>query len=349
MQEPIDISQKVFLKLEEILKKLSSCQSIDEILELQEENIKLQEYLSFLKVYKHFGENVSSFEGASEYTSDINDDVNIEHNIENEEVRVESAESEEKINIQQLEVLSSETDSEYSGEKFESEVLDELQFESLHHEKAEPAEAVAALAEEAEEEEEETEEEETEEEEVESILPEVEMMEEDSIISDDAPEINVEPEVIENKKVEVEEVFISAEEAQHLELKHQEERKFRLANIKGVKKMETLFEDEFFVEEQSKNKSTKGGNLIKSNVSLNYMEVEKPKPIFKLDLNDRIAFTKKLFSGSQSDLNNAVTRLNEFETLDEAKEYLSEIYYEKGWEKEDEFAQRLWNLVESKF
>ena len=343
MQEPIDISQKVFLKLEEILKKLSSCQSIDEILELQEENIKLQEYLSFLKVYKHFGENGSSFEGASEYTSDINVDVNIEHNIEDEEVRVESAESEEKMNIQQLEVLSSETDSEYSGEKFESEVLDELQFESLHLEAGEQAAEPAEAEAEAEEEEEEEEE---------SILPEVEMMEEYPKISIETLEIDAEPEEpeeIEDKKVEVEEVFISAEEAQHLELKHQEERKFRLANIKGVKKMETLFEDDFFVEEQSKNKSAEGGNLIKSNVSLNYMEVEKPKPIFKLDLNDRIAFTKKLFSGSQSDLNNAVTRLNEFETLDEAKEYLSEIYYEKGWEKEDEFAQRLWNLVESKF
>ena len=157
MQEPIDISQKVFLKLEEILKKLSSCQSIDEILELQEENIKLQEYLSFLKVYKHFGENLSSFESASEYTSDINDDVTIEHNIEDEEFRVESAESEEKINIQQLEVLSSETDSEYSAEKFESEVLDELQFESLHLEAAEQA-AEPAAAEEEEEEKKETEE-----------------------------------------------------------------------------------------------------------------------------------------------------------------------------------------------
>ena len=79
------------------------------------------------------------------------------------------------------------------------------------------------------------------------------------------------------------------------------------------------------------------------------MEAEKAKQIFRLDLNDRIAFTKKLFSGSQTDLNNAVSRLNDFETLDEAKEYLSEIYYEKGWEKEDEFAQRLWSLVESKF
>lgn len=320
MQKPIDISQKVFLKLEEILKKLSSCQSIDELLELKEENIKLQEYLSFLKVYKHFEENVSTFNGVSEYPSDTDRIEKIQHNVEGEEVGVESDESEEKFNIQQLEVLRTEIDSEFAAEKFETEVLEELQYENLHIETVEQ-----------------------------SILPEEEMVEESPIISNETPEINVEPEEIGDKKIDVEEVFISAEEAQHLELKHQEERKFRLANIKGVKKMETLFEDEFFEENDVKEEDEQGGNLTKSNVSLKYMEVEKPKLMFKLDLNDRIAFTKKLFSGSQSDLNNAVTRLNEFETLDEAKEYLSEIYYEKGWDKEDEFAQRLWNLVESKF
>ena len=36
-------------------------------------------------------------------------------------------------------------------------------------------------------------------------------------------------------------------------------------------------------------------------------------------------------------------------TLEQAKEYLSEVYYEKGWEKVDEYAQRLWSLVENKF
>jgi hypothetical protein len=29
--------------------------------------------------------------------------------------------------------------------------------------------------------------------------------------------------------------------------------------------------------------------------------------------------------------------------------YLSEVYYDKGWEKVDEYAQRLWSLVENKF
>ena len=79
------------------------------------------------------------------------------------------------------------------------------------------------------------------------------------------------------------------------------------------------------------------------------MEAEKPKPQFKLDLNDRIAFTKTLFGGSQSELNEVVGNLNSFKTLEEAKEYLSDLYYQKKWSKVDEYAQRLWILVENKF
>ncbi len=33
----------------------------------------------------------------------------------------------------------------------------------------------------------------------------------------------------------------------------------------------------------------------------------------------------------------------------EAKEYLSDLYYERKWNKVDEYAQRLWRLVENKF
>ena len=170
----------------------------------------------------------------------------------------------------------------------------------------------------------------------------------ESIIKDEKFEENILDKREENNEETT--PLISEAEAEKLEIKHQEERKFRLSHIKGVKKMETLFEEEFFgetktlVEENQTNES-----ITKNNVSLDFMEAEKVKPYFKLDLNDRIAFTKKLFAGSQTDLNEAVGRLNNFQTLDEAKEYLSEIYYDKGWDKQDEFAQRLWNLVESKF
>lgn len=75
----------------------------------------------------------------------------------------------------------------------------------------------------------------------------------------------------------------------------------------------------------------------------------KTKPDFKLDLNDRIAFTKNLFNNSQTDLNDTIKTLNSFETLEEAQEYLSEVYYDRNWKKVDEYAQRLWSLVENKF
>ena len=79
------------------------------------------------------------------------------------------------------------------------------------------------------------------------------------------------------------------------------------------------------------------------------MEAAKQKPEFRLDLNDRMAFTKMLFAGSQSALNDAVTQLNQCRNIDEAKEFLSDLYYARKWEKVDEYAQRLWILVENKF
>ena len=62
MQESIDISSKVFSELKEILKKLSDCQSIDEFLSLKEDNSKLQEYATFLKINKQFKEENKDFE-----------------------------------------------------------------------------------------------------------------------------------------------------------------------------------------------------------------------------------------------------------------------------------------------
>jgi hypothetical protein len=43
-----------------------------------------------------------------------------------------------------------------------------------------------------------------------------------------------------------------------------------------------------------------------------YLEAEKLLPDFKLDINDKIAFTKVLFGGSQVELNEVVAKLNSF-------------------------------------
>ena len=144
--------------------------------------------------------------------------------------------------------------------------------------------------------------------------------------------------------------------------KYKEDKKIRLANIKGLKVVQTLFDDDPLEREIPQGKQEKtveipetpvvkedSGSIVKTNIPTDYMEAEKKKPEFRLDLNDRIAFSKMLFGGSQSELNQVVTELNRFKTLDEAKEYLSDLYYERNWDKVDEYAQRLWMLVENKF
>jgi len=135
---------------------------------------------------------------------------------------------------------------------------------------------------------------------------------------------------------------------------YQQEKKIRLANIKGLKTIQTLFDDDHLAVEVPQQKPAPTikedtGSIIKTNIPTEYMEAEKQKPEFRLDLNDRMAFTKLLFGGSQTDLNQAVAELNRCRNLEEAKEYLSELYYDRKWNKVDEYAQRLWILVENKF
>lgn len=135
---------------------------------------------------------------------------------------------------------------------------------------------------------------------------------------------------------------------------YQQEKKIKLASIKGLKAVQTLFDNDPLEREVPKEKpetiaKEDSGSILKTNIPTDYMEAEKPKPPFKLDLNDRIAFSRTLFGGSQSELNEVVSNLNSFKTLEEAKEYLSDLYYTKKWNKVDEYAQRLWMLVENKF
>ncbi len=131
--------------------------------------------------------------------------------------------------------------------------------------------------------------------------------------------------------------------------KEQQEKKFKLANIKGLKIAKSLFDDDHLQELEKSAPVQTSGSLLKNNVPTDYMEAPKPKPEFKLDLNDRIAFSQYLFNGSQSELNDVVNMLNSFTSVEKAQEFLSDIYYEKDWKKVDSYAQRLWILVENRF
>ena len=144
-------------------------------------------------------------------------------------------------------------------------------------------------------------------------------------------------------KEKTQEVYESQTQEEH------HDKKFKLAHIKGLKVARSLFDDDHLEEEEKPAPVQTSGSLLKNNVPTDYMEAPKPKPEFKLDLNDRIAFSQHLFGGSQSELNQVVAVLNSFTSVEKAQEFLSDIYYERDWKKADSYAQRLWTLVENRF
>lgn len=129
----------------------------------------------------------------------------------------------------------------------------------------------------------------------------------------------------------------------------QHPQKFKLSHIKNLKLSKTLFDEEDQEDTTSRGLQTDKGSLEKSNMPKDYMEAEKEKPRFRLDLNDRIAFLQHLFKGNQEEMEKIILQLNHCKDIDKAKEFLSEVYYQKDWKNVDEYAQRLWTLVENKF
>jgi hypothetical protein len=68
-------------------------------------------------------------------------------------------------------------------------------------------------------------------------------------------------------------------------------------------------------------------------------------------LNDRIAFVKHLFAGSNEDFNRVVSQLNTFETHEEALQFIEDLVkpdYDH-WAGKDEYAQRFLQIVEKNF
>lgn len=154
-----------------------------------------------------------------------------------------------------------------------------------------------------------------------------------------------------NKEVENLESSNFVEENQNLEIKNEEnsaenlhssfhyDKKFKLAHIKGLNiSVPSLF-DEPNLENSEHEKESEKPKIIENQFVNN----------LKLDLNDKIAFTKFLFNGSQFELNDVVKKIDEMNNLEEAKTFLSDLYYQKNWQNADEYAQRLWSLVENKF
>ncbi|MRM83507.1 hypothetical protein [Riemerella anatipestifer] len=143
---------------------------------------------------------------------------------------------------------------------------------------------------------------------------------------------NNEPQSVEEQQEENQEI----EE----EISEEQDKKIKLAHIKGLS-VQSLFDEETITESKQEAEVSEEVELLAT--------PSKPRQDFKLDFNDRLAFLKVLFDNSQVDMNEVIKKLNSFDDIEQAREYLSDVYYERNWGKVDEYAQRLWVLVENKF
>ncbi|MDZ7848763.1 MAG: hypothetical protein U5L96_19655 [Owenweeksia sp.] len=70
----------------------------------------------------------------------------------------------------------------------------------------------------------------------------------------------------------------------------------------------------------------------------------------KLGLNDRIAFSKHLFDGSQEDLNRVISQINTFANFTEAEEFIEQMVKpDYDWSAKEEYEERFLDLVKARF
>ena len=77
---------------------------------------------------------------------------------------------------------------------------------------------------------------------------------------------------------------------------------------------------------------------------------DKVRDDIQIGLNDRIAFVKNLFGGSQEDFNRVVSQLNSFKTEKEAKKFINKMVKpDYNWADNEDIEQRFMSIVERNF
>lgn len=85
---------------------------------------------------------------------------------------------------------------------------------------------------------------------------------------------------------------------------------------------------------------------------------EKPKNLndklkngLKIGLNDKLAFIKHLFNGSDTDYNRVLSQLSTFGTVEEAKQFITQMVKPDygNWEAKEEYEERFIQVIENKF
>lgn len=72
---------------------------------------------------------------------------------------------------------------------------------------------------------------------------------------------------------------------------------------------------------------------------------------FKIGLNDKIAFIKHLFDGSQADYDRVISQLNTIKTHKEAKEFINTMVKPdyNHWQQKEEISERFMEIIEDRF
>ncbi|QTD39000.1 hypothetical protein JL193_07040 [Polaribacter batillariae] len=98
-------------------------------------------------------------------------------------------------------------------------------------------------------------------------------------------------------------------------------------------------------------------DTIPVDIMANLFEPAKPKSLndklqsnIQIGLNDRIAFVKNLFEGSQEDFNRVISQLNTIKTEKEAKNFINKMVKpDYNWEKQEALEARFMEIIERKF
>ena len=76
---------------------------------------------------------------------------------------------------------------------------------------------------------------------------------------------------------------------------------------------------------------------------------DKLQPDIQIGLNDRIAFVKNLFDGSQEDFNRVVSQLNSFKTEKEVKKFINKVVKpDYDWSDKEDVVARFMSIVDRK-
>lgn len=173
------------------------------------------------------------------------------------------------------------------------------------------------------------------------LLEEVEIKEEVFKVEEVEEKIT---ESIERKALIEEEVFSAdndmikddRKELSSIQITLEEEFKDAISADVATQLFEKATKENPVIEEETNQKRSLNDTIFKNNL--------------QIGLNDRIAFVKHLFDGSQEDFNRVLSQLNSFKTEEEALSFMSDfVKPDYDWSTKEDYEQRLMDIIERKF